>query len=219
MAAMSKYLPAALATALAMTAAPAAAEELRLAPAPVVADCAMPAVVDPSSLIVLEEDASPRTSYASAQPALRGSIGPGIDGLRTFYPADPSDEIFGPNPMSRMPLIDLGAAHEQCFGPPPATERPQDIEAANQAGLAGLKAEGPPVLAWQGGGESRWLRNQTIALRPESGEWKGVQLPRTAMWSLKAASLPVPYRIGRAGPHKALDVAAWNNEQVENLPR
>jgi len=39
------------------------------------------------------------------------------------------------------------------------------------------------------------------------------------MWSLKAASLPVPYRIGRAGPHKALDVAAWNNEQVENLPR
>jgi hypothetical protein len=219
---MTKYLPAALVGAFAIAASAAAAEELRLqpAPGPVVADCAAPAVADPSGLIVLnEEDASPARSYASAQPEPRGTTGPGIDGLRTFYPADPSDGIFGPNPMSQMPVIDVGGGHEQCFAPPPATERPEDIEAANRAGMAGLKAEGPPELAWKGGIESRWLRNQTTGLRPESGEWKGVQLTRAEMWSLKAISPPMPHRFGRAGPHKALDIAAWNNEQVQNLPR
>ena len=221
MAGMTKYLPATLATAFAIAASAVAAEELRLQPpaGEVIADCGAPAVADNSSLIVLnEEDASPARSYASAHPELRGTTGPGIDGLRTFYPSDPSDRIFGPNPMSQMPVIDVGGGHDECFAPPPATDRPEDIEAANRAGMTGLKVEGPPEL-WKGGIESRWLRSQTTGLRPETGEWKGVQLTRAEMWSLQAVSLPMPHRFGRAGPHKALDVAAWNNGQVENLPR
>ena len=68
-------------------------------------------------------------------------------------------------------------------------------------------------MQWKGGLESRWLGSQTIRLRSETGEWEGAQLPKAAMWSLKAVSLPAPPIPERGKYFKALDVAAWNNEQ------
>jgi len=158
-------------------------------------------------------------SYARAETGLRGYVGPGIDGLRTFYPGDASDRIFGRNPISRMAVIDAEESYDECFAAPPSTEGPQDIEAANREGMAGLSVGGPPQMQWKGGLESRWLGSQTIRLRSETGEWEGAQLPKTAMWSLKAVSLPVPPIFERGEYFKALDVAAWNNEQVQDLPR
>jgi hypothetical protein len=205
-----------------MSAANVSAEQPTLQPVirKVLADCGMPAIADESSLIVLNgEEVDPGTSYASAPTELRVYIGPGVDGIRTLYPTNPSDEIFGPNPISQMPVIDVRGDYDECFSAPPSTEKPEDVEEASRAGMAGLNLGSSPELIWRGGLESRWLRNQIIRLQSETVEWKGVQLPRTEMWSLKVITLPMPDEFGRVGPFKALDIAAWNNKQVQGLPR
>jgi hypothetical protein len=117
-----------------------------------------------------------------------------------------------------MPVLDVREDYDECFAPPPSIEGPEDIDAANRAGISELNLKGPPEMGWKGGFESRWLRNQTIQLQPETAEWNGVQLPRTAMWSLKAVSLPVPRTFEHSGAFIALDVAAWNNNEVQYLP-
>jgi len=238
---MPWYLPVTLVAAFTLAAANVSAEEIALLPAAVgaVVGCGMPAIPDKSNLIVLNGEGADRgdhladlpnglgerindetgRSYARAETGLRGYVGPGIDGLRTFYPGDASDRIFGRNPISRMAVIDAEESYDECFAAPPSTEGPQDIEAANREGMAGLSVGGPPQMQWKGGLESRWLGSQTIRLRSETGEWEGAQLPKTAMWSLKAVSLPVPPIPERGKYFKALDVAAWNNEQVQDLPR
>ena len=238
---MPWYLPVTLVAAFTLAAANVSAEEIALLPAAVgaVVGCGMPAIPDKSNLIVLNGEGADRgdhladlpnglgerindetgRSYARAETGLRGYVGPGIDGLRTFYPGDASDRIFGRNPISRMAVIDAEESYDECFAAPPSTEGPQDIEAANREGMAGLSVGGPPQMQWKGGLESRWLGSQTIRLRSETGEWEGAQLAKTAMWSLKAVSLPVPPIPERGKYFKALDVAAWNNEQVQDLPR
>src|SRR5215472_3615062 len=103
---MPWYLPFALAAVFTLAAANASAEEIALVPAAVraVADCTMPAIPDRSNLIVLNGEGADRRnnladlpnglgerindetgkSYARAETGLRGYVGPGIDGLRTF---------------------------------------------------------------------------------------------------------------------------------------
>jgi hypothetical protein len=219
---MPKYLSTALVTLFTMVAANVSAEQPTLKPftSKVLADCGTPAIAEESNLIVLNgEEADLGRGYASSHTELPGYIGPGVHGLQTFYPTDPSDRFFGPNPISQMSVFDVRGNYDKCFLAPPSTERDEDIEAANRAGIAGLNLNSSPELTWKGGLESRWLRNQIILLQSETGEWRGVQLPRTEMWSLKAISLPMPHDFGRVGPFKALDVAAWNNEQVQALPR
>ena len=218
---MPKYLPAGLVTIFTMFAANVSAAQptLQSVTGKVSADCGLPAIADESSLIVLNgEEVDPGTSYASAPTELRVYIGPGVDGIRTLYLTNPSDEIFGPNPISQMPVIDVRGDYE-CFSAPPSTERPEDVEEANRAGMAGLNLGSRPELIWRGGLESRWLRYRIIRLQSETVEWKGVQLPRTEMWSLKVITLPMPDEFGRVGPFKALNIAAWNNKQVQGLPR
>jgi hypothetical protein len=238
---MPWYLPATLLAAFTLVAANVSAEEIALLPAAgrAIADCTMPAIPDKSNLIVLNGEGADRRnnladlpnglgdriddetgkSYARAETGLRGYVGPGVDGLRTFYPGDASDRIFGRNPISRMAVIDAKGSYNACFPPPPSMQGPEDIEAANREGMAGLNVGGPPQMQWKGGLEGRWLGSQTIRLRSETGEWEGAQLPKVAMWSLKAVSLPVPPIIERGKYFRALDVAAWNNEQVPSLPR
>jgi hypothetical protein len=238
---MPGYLPVSLVAAFTVAAANVSAEEIALLPAPgrAVAECRMPAIPDKSNLIVLNGEGADRRhnladlpnglgeriddetgkSYARAETELRGYVGPGIDGLRTFYPGDASDGIFGINPISQMAVMDAKPSYDACFPPPPSMQGPEDIAAANREGMAGLNVGGPPQMQWKGGIESRWLGRQTIRLRSETGEWEGAQLPKGAMWSLKAVSLPVPSIPERGKYFKALDVAAWNNEQVQSLPR
>src|ERR1700730_5346632 len=123
---MPRYLPVTLAIPVIFFAANVSAEERMLSdPAPFkgVADCAAPSVPENSDVIVLkpENGAGQRDdvplpvaarlntdlakSYARADKELLGYLGPGSDGLRTLYHSDPSDQIFGPNPISQMSVI------------------------------------------------------------------------------------------------------------------
>ena len=114
---MPWYLPVTLVAALMLVVANATAEEIALLPATgrAAADCSMPAIPDRSNLIVLNGEGAGRRdnladlpnglgerindevgkSYARAETGPRGYVGPGIDGLRTFYPGDASDRKTG----------------------------------------------------------------------------------------------------------------------------
>jgi hypothetical protein len=238
---MPWYVPATFVTfAFTLVAANVSAEELSVLELPrgkTVEHCGTPDIPDTSNLIVLHREGADHRdnlvnlpnglgervnseigkSYARAESELRGYNGPGIDGLQTFYPTDPSDEIFGPNPMSQMLVIDVKGGYDECFASPPSIESPEDIEAANQAGIAGLDLD-DPRLEWKGVNEVRWLQGQTIQWRPEIAKWEGMQISDNAMWSSKTVGLPMPRHLAPREPVKALDVAAWNNDQVQNLP-
>jgi hypothetical protein len=119
--------------------------------------------------------------------------------------------------MSQMSVIDLNVSYDQCFGPTPSTEKVEDIEAANNKAVIGLNLD-DPRLEWKGGIGGGWWTIQTIKLQPETGEWQGTQLTQNEMWWPKAVGLPLPPDFEPSEPFKALDVAAWNNKQLQNLP-
>jgi hypothetical protein len=216
---MPRFLPATLAIPLTLMAANA------------VAECAAPAATD--SLIVLNEGVGRAQAVADlpggvgervsgeikrsyARAGSGGYVAPGIDGLQTFYPRDPSDDTFGPNPISQMPVVDIKASYERCFTLAPATSRLEDIEAANRAASVGLSMA-DPRMAWSAGIGGGWWTIQTIHLRSETGEWRGAQLTHNAMWSPATVGLPMPPDFGPR-EYKAFDVAAWNSDQVPALP-
>ena len=93
--------------------------------------------------------------------------------------------------MSQMSVVDLKVSYNQCFGPTPSTEKVEDIEAANDRAVIGLNLD-DPWLEWKGGIGGGWSTIQTIELRPESGEWQGMQLTDNEMWSPKTVGLPKP---------------------------
>jgi hypothetical protein len=152
---MLRYLPAPLAIATTLTtvvAVSASAQERSTVRA--IADCMAPATPYNTELIVINRDnrkdnlsglpgwISERgtgaigKTYARAEGDMRGYFGPGIDGLQTYYPSDPSDKLFGPNPMAQMSVIDLKVSYDDCFAPAPAVGKPDDIETANRAAIA-----------------------------------------------------------------------------------
>jgi hypothetical protein len=123
------------------------------------------------------------------------TLDPEIDGLQTFYPTDPSDRIFGPNPMSRMSVVNLKVSYDACFATAPSVGSAEEIEAANRAAISGLNLS-DPRMEWKGGIGGGWFE----------------------MWSPRTVGLPMPPSFEPAEPFKALDVAAWNNNQLQYLP-
>jgi hypothetical protein len=121
---MRRYLPATIATVLTLVA-PNVFAQQPSGGVRAFADCVTPAVPDNSELIVINHrtlrenlanlpgwlreriNGEIKKSYARADKQTRGYIGPGVDGLKTYYPGALSDEIFGPNPVSQMSVIDL----------------------------------------------------------------------------------------------------------------
>ena len=228
---MIKFAPAGLSIVLTFVTANAFAQERSALQSPShksVVDCATPAIPNQSQLVVIPSErmnggmllgldefgSEIGKSYAHAGA---GDIGPGTDGLRTFYSSDQSDEVFGANPISQMVVVTLKASYEHCFSSPPSIAGLEDIDAANGAAILGLNLDDPRI-EWKGGISGGWWGIQTILLRPESNEWHGMQLTDNEMWSPKTIGLAMPPSFGPT-EFKALDVAAWNKKQLQYLPK
>jgi hypothetical protein len=111
--------------------------------------CVTPAIPDDSQLIVIKSDKSlnivglPELTGETAKSYalnnnLAGYVGPGIDGLRTFYRSDRTDELFGANPFSQMSVIEVKGSYDKCFGSPPSIGASESIEEANQVAFLKL---------------------------------------------------------------------------------
>jgi hypothetical protein len=207
---MIKFAPAGLSIVLTLVTANAFAQERGASQSPSpksVVDCAAPAIPERSQLIVIPSEringdmllgldefgSEMGKSYAHAGA---GDIGPGTDGLRTFYPSDRSDEVFGQNPISQMVVVTLKASYEHCFSSPPSIAKLEDVVAANGAAILGLNLD-DPRMEWKGG-----INGVTD----------------NEMWSSKTVGLAMPPSFGPT-ELKALDVAAWNNKQLQYLPK
>jgi hypothetical protein len=176
---MIKFAPAGLSIVLTFVTANAFAQERSALQSPShksVVDCATPAIPNQSQLVVIPSErmnggmllgldefgSEIGKSYAHAGA---GDIGPGTDGLRTFYSSDQSDEVFGANPISQMVVVTLKASYEHCFSLPPSIAGLEDIDAANGAAILGLNLD-DPRMEWKGGISGGWWGIQTILLRP-----------------------------------------------------
>jgi len=111
-----------------------------------------------------------------------------------------------------MTVIDLKVSYDECFGSSLWVTKTEDIDEANRTAIAGLNLNEPGV-EWKGGiGDGWWVNvssNESVALLP---------IPRLQVATGSFNYLLKLVNFEPREPFKALDVAAWNNNQLQYLP-